>query len=112
MSFSTLLMPLGLYTPFVAGIGNLDFSILVPAGVGAGITVICFAKLVNSLFEKHYSIAFHVIIGIVIAATIMIIPFSSFMVSIAQCVINIVCIVVGVVFALALDKFNSSVEKE
>jgi len=112
MSFSTLLMPLGLYTPFVAGIGNFDFSILIPAGIGALVTVIGLAKLVNALFEKHYSVAFHAIIGIVIAATIMIIPFNSFMVSIAQCVINIVCIVVGVVVALLLDKFNSSVEKE
>ena len=35
MSFSTLLMPLGLYEPFVAGIGNFDFAILIPAGIGA-----------------------------------------------------------------------------
>ena len=31
MSFSTLLMPLGLYTPFVDGIGHFDLSVLIPA---------------------------------------------------------------------------------
>ena len=75
MSFSTLLMPLGLYTPFVDGIGHLSMGVLIPGGVGALLTVICLAKLVNMLFERRYSIAFHAIIGIVIAATVMIIPF-------------------------------------
>lgn len=106
MSFSTLLMPLGLYEPFVAGIGHLDFGVLIPGGIGGLATVILIAKAVDSLFNKHYSVAFHAIIGIVIAATIMIIPFGSFTVSVASCLINIVCIVVGIVAALLLDKFN------
>lgn len=106
MSFSTLLMPLGLYEPFVAGIGHFDFGVLIPGGIGGLATVILFAKAVDSLFEHHYSVAFHAIIGVVIAATIMIIPFASFTVSIGSCLVNLICIVVGVVAALALDKFN------
>lgn len=106
MSFSTLLMPLGLYEPFVDGIGHLDFSVLIPGGIGALATVILFAKAVDMLFKKHYSVAFHGIVGIVIAATVMIIPFESFTVSVVSCVVNIVCIAVGVVAALLLDKFN------
>ena len=112
MSFSTLLMPLGLYTPFVDGLGNLNFSVIVPAGIGAVITVICLAKAVDALFDRFYPYAFHAIIGIVIAATIMIVPFGSFAVSVGAAVVNIVCLAVGVIAALALDKFNSSVEKE
>lgn len=111
MSFSTLLMPLGLYTPFVDGIGHLDFSVLIPGGIGAVVTVICLAKAINALFEHFYSIAFHGIVGIVIAATVMIIPFGSFAASASQCIVNVVCIVAGVIAALLLDKFNSSVEK-
>ena len=110
MSFSTLLMPLGLYEPFVAGIGHLDFSILIPGGIGGLATVILLSRAINSLFEKHYSVAFHAIIGIVIAATIMIIPFSSFVVSLGSFAVNIICLVVGVVAALGLDKFNQKFE--
>ena len=110
MSFSTLLMPLGLYEPFVSGIGHMDFSVLVPGGIGALATVILFAKAVDKLFDRHYSVAFHTIVGIVIASTIMIIPIDSFAVSVMSCIINIVCIVCGVVAALALDKFNSKFE--
>ena len=111
MSFSTLLMPLGLYQPFVDGIGNLDFGVLIPAGIGALATVILFAKAVTWLIDNHYSIVFHAIIGVVIAATLVIIPFASFTASIGSCLINLVCFVIGVVAALALDKFNQSVEK-
>ena len=111
MSFSTLLMPLGLYTPFVDGIGHFDLGILIPAGIGALVTVICLAKAINALFDNFYSLAFHGIIGIVIAATVMIIPVSGFQ-SAGTAVVNIICIVVGIAAALALDRFNSQVKVE
>ena len=111
MSFSALLMPLGLYTPFVDGIGHFDMSVLIPGGVGALVTVILFAKAINALFDNYYSIAFHGILGIVIAATVMIIPMESFL-SAGSAIVNIICIVVGVICALALDKFNSRVKVE
>ena len=106
MSFSTLLMPLGLYEPFVAGIGHMDFAVLIPGGIGALATVILFAKAVDALFNKHYSVSFHAIVGVVIAATVMIIPFESFTASVASCVVNIICLAAGIVAALFLDKFN------
>lgn len=112
MSFSTLLMPLGLYTPFVDGIGNLDLGVLAPAGIGAVVTILCLAKAVDALFNHFYSFAFHAIVGIVIAATLVIIPFGSFTASVGSAVANVICIVVGVAAALALDKFNQSVPKE
>ena len=111
MSFSTLLMPLGLYTPFVDGIGHLNMGVLLPGGLGALITVILLAKAVNALFERYYSLAFHAIIGIVIAATAMIIPFQSFAISVGQCVVNVLCLAVGIIAALLLDRFNRNVTK-
>ena len=110
MSFSTLLMPLGLYEPFVAGIGHLDMSVCIPGGIGAAATVILFAKAVNALFDHYYSVAFHAIIGVVIAATIMIIPFGSFAASASSAIINAICIVAGIAAALALDNFNQKFE--
>lgn len=106
MSFSTTLMPLGLYEPFVAGIGDFDFSVLIPGGIGGLATVILFAKAVDILFKKHYSVAFHAIVGVVIAATVMIIPLQSFLASVGSCVINLVCLAVGIVAAVLLDRFN------
>ncbi len=124
MSFSTLLMPLGLYTPFVDGIGNLDFGILVPAGIGALLTIVLLARLISWLMDNHYSVMFHSIVGVVIAATIMIIPVNSFVlgsvlvneagtitttVTVSSIVINAVCLIGGVVAALLLDRMNQRV---
>ena len=109
MSFSTLLMPLGLYTPFVDGIGNFDLNILIPGAIGGAVTVICLAKAVSALFRKYYSFAFHGIIGIVIAATVMILPVRSFSTP-GTALINLFCILAGIAAALALDKFNSGVK--
>ena len=109
MSFSTLLMPLGLYTPFVDGLGSLNFGVLAPAGIGAVVTVVLLAKAVDALFDHFYPYAFHAIIGVVIAATIMIVPFSTFAVTPLAAVVNVVCIAVGIAAALALDRFNRSI---
>ena len=111
MSFSTLLMPLGLYTPFVDGIGHFDMGVLIPGGIGALVTVILLAKAINALFDNYYSIAFHGIVGIVIAATVMIIPVQSFLTA-GSAIVNLICIAVGIICALALDKFNSRVKVE
>jgi putative membrane protein len=111
MSFSTLLMPLGLYQPFVDGISSLNFGILIPAGIGALATVVLFAKAIDLLFNKHYSVAFHAIVGIVIAATVMIIPFSGFN-NPLNIAVNFICLFGGIAAALALDKFNSKFSKE
>ena len=105
MSFSTLLMPLGLYTPFIRGIGDLNFEILIPAGVGCLITTVAFANLISSLFKNHYSVAQNIVIGVVIAATAAIIPFDSFA-SFGSAVVNLLCIVGGVGAAVLIDKFN------
>lgn len=107
MSFSTLLMPLGLYQPFVDGIGNLDFAVLIPAAIGAILTFLLLVKLISWLIENHYNVMFHAIVGIVIAATLVIIPFASFTGTAA--IVNSICLVGGVIAALLLDRMNQRV---
>ena len=110
MSFSTLLMPLGLYGPFVEGIGHLAMNVLIPGGIGGLITIIFLSRAVNSLFEEHYSLAFHGIVGIVLAATIMIIPFDSFALSTRSCLINVFFLAGGVFAASFMEQLNGSAE--
>ncbi|OUN86073.1 hypothetical protein B5G03_09085 [Gemmiger sp. An50] len=112
MSFSTLLMPLGLYTPFVEGLGRLRPTVLVPGIAGAVITVVLLAKAVDRLFERHYSVAFHAIVGVVIAATLVIIPFKDMATSPKALTADLICLAVGIVLALALDRFNARFPKE
>ena len=112
MSFSTLLMPMGLYAPFVDGLGSLNLTILIPAGIGAVLTVVALAKFVDTMMKKHYALVFHGIIGIVIGATVMTVPFSGFAGSFAAAAVNTVCIAAGFAAAMALDHFNSKISTQ
>lgn len=108
MSFSALLMPLGLYAPFVDGIGHLNADILIPGGLGCVLTILCMAKAVDSLITKYYSLSFHAIFGFVTAATIMIIPFESFTYSARACLINVFWLAAGVFISTLLDRAGLS----
>lgn len=74
MSFSALLM----YTPFMEDVGAVYLPAVVPAVLSAGVTMVLLAKQITRLLERHYSVVFHGIIGIVLAATLVIVPFSAF----------------------------------
>ena len=64
------------------------------------------------MMKKHYALAFHGIIGIVIGATVMTVPFSGFAGSFAAAAVNTVCIAAGFAAALALDHFNSKISTQ
>lgn len=110
MSFSALLMPLGLYTPFVEGIGHFRMAVLLPGALGTVITIICLSRAVNTLFEKHYCSSFCAILGIITAATIMTLPYEDFFHSVPQAFINLAMLLIGIVLALILDHYQSKVE--
>jgi hypothetical protein len=62
--------------------------------------------------DRHYSLVFHGIIGIVIAATAVIIPFGSFASGIKSCAADIICLAVGIAAALLLDRFNRKFDSD
>lgn len=87
-------------------------SVLVPGIAGAVITVILLAKAVDRLFERHYSVAFHAIVGVVAAATLVIVPFEDMASSPRALAGDLACLAVGIVLAVALDRFNARFPKE
>lgn len=110
MSFSTLLMPLGLYAPFVEGIGHLSPEVLIPAGISGLLTLAILSKTINSLFDRYYSLVFHAIVGTVVSATFMTVPFESFRISTASCLINVFFMAAGVFIASLMDKVNDKLK--
>lgn len=101
-------MPLGLYTPFVEGIGHVRPEVLLPGVAGCVVTFICLAKLVNRLFERQYAVMFHGIFGIVGAATVMTVPWGSFATSADAASRNLFCMAAGIVAAILLDFMNEN----
>ena len=102
MSSSSILIYLGLYDPMAAGIKNLDPLVLIPMLVGVFLIIFISARAINYLFKKHYAVAFHMILGFVIASTLVIIPLQFK--GILDASLNLLCFVVGFILAWLMDK--------
>lgn len=74
MSSSSTLIFLGLFEPMTAGIAAFDMGVVLPIFVGAFATVVLLSRLVNYIFANYYRLAFHVVVGFVLASTVAIIP--------------------------------------
>lgn len=105
MTSTSILISLGLYEPLTAGIGAVDFRVLLPFAIGIVATVLLLARLVNMLYKKHNTLMTRAILGFVIASSIKIIPdnFGGTWILI----ISVLCFVVGFAFARAMDIFGN-----
>ncbi len=104
MSSSSTLIFLGLYTPMLNGISHLKLDVLIPIIAGIGLVVALLSRGVNKLFEKFYAIAYHIILGAVIATTLPIIPTSAN--GVKDIIIYIVCFAAGFVVSLCINAVN------
>ena len=76
MTTSSVLMALGLYQPLLDRLAGLEFLALSTALPAMLVTMALLARGVNWLFRHHYAVAFHGILGIVAASTLVILPDS------------------------------------
>ena len=106
LSFSTLLMPLGLYLPFIDGIGNMKMSVLIPTGLGAAATVFGLSRVITELMDRHESVFLYGILGIVLAATLMTVPYGAFRESMSATLVNGGFLVGGIFGGLVLERMN------
>lgn len=125
LSGSTLMLPLSaagadgttisFYTHITGSIGDIlgnpDFLALLAIVLGAVAAFVVLTKGVDWLLNNRYSVTFHGIIGLVIASTVLTIPFAAFTASVSSCAIHVALVAVGCICTLLLDKFNSKVEK-
>ena len=105
LASSGIMIYLGLYEPMNAGIGAIDFSVILPLLLGVAISVLSFARLVNMLLKKHYSLISRIILGFVTASTLMILP-TSFS-SIKRLIASLICFFGGFALTRIMDKAGS-----
>lgn len=74
MTSASVMMALGLYQPILDGLARMDLLVLSASLPGMGLTVLLLARLMNWFLREHYAVAFHGILGIVLASTLVIIP--------------------------------------
>lgn len=71
---SNFLIFLGLFEPLVSGLKSLDMSVIIPFFIGLAACVLLLAKLMNWLFDHAHATMYHIILGIVIGSTVIIVP--------------------------------------
>jgi len=131
MSSSILMLPFNMQdgTNFYAHIsgsiggilkGEANFINLFALALGALAAFVLLTKAVDYLMNKHYSVLFHGIIGVVIASTLSVLLHGAdemkalidvFTVSTASFLVHIAFVVGGCIVTLLLDKMNAKVEK-
>lgn len=86
------------------------FSFIIPGMTSSSIVMALFARIVSRFFDTHYSIAYHAVIGIVLASTIIIIP-TDFA-STAEMVWGVACAILGAVLAYFGSKLQPQEDAE
>ena len=103
-------MAAGLYDPLLTVLNTRDIPRLLPIALGFGVFVLLFTRLVNWLFEQKYALMSRLVIGVMIASTLMILP-TSFE-STAALVGSILCFIAGFALARWMDTCRTGQESD
>ena len=104
MTSSSVMMALGLYQPMMDGLAQLDLLVLSASLPGMFLAILLLARFINWFLEKHYSVAFHGILGIVLASTLVIIPTEY--AGLGEIVLSVLCAVGGYLLASLLSRLD------
>ena len=110
LTSSSVMMALGLYQPMLEGLARLDFLVLSACLPGMVLTILLLARLVTWFFRRHYAVAFHGILGIVAASTLVIIPTEY--TDPWQVFWSILCCAGGFVLAYFLAKLDQRIQED
>lgn len=106
---SSVMMALGLYRPMLEGLANLDFRVLAASLPGLALSVALLARLVSWFFRRHYALAFHGILGFVLASTLVIIPTAY--TGAGEIALSALCACGGFALAFLLDRLDRRLQK-
>ncbi|MFZ5352347.1 MAG: DUF368 domain-containing protein [Bacillota bacterium] len=103
ISASFILMYLGVYDMLLRSISNLEFSILIPTGIGFIVSIVLFSKLMVFLFRRAYGYTYYVILGFVVGSTMIIFPGFDFTFRYLMCAL---IFVLGFLASSSLIKYS------
>ena len=108
MTSSSVMMALGLYQPMLEGLAHLDLLVLSACLPGLVLSVALLARLVSWFFHRYYAVAFHGILGFVIASTLVIIPTEY--TGAGEMALSALCCVGGFLLAFFLARLDKRIQ--
>ena len=113
LSSSSILLFIGIYTKLMAGVKDLDFSIIIPLMAGIAIVAFLFARFVDRLFERQHGIASNAVVGLVASSTLAIVLFPPPEYAIPDLVTGLICVAVlvaGFIAAHYMGKWGDKIK--
>ena len=113
LSSSSILLFLGIYVKIMAGVKDLDFSIILPLLLGIALIAFLCARLIDRMFLLYHGIASNAVVGLVAASTlaIVIVPPPEYAItSLGQGVICLFVAIAGFVAAHYLGKWGEKIK--
>ena len=107
MTSSSVMMALGLYQPMLEGLARLNLLVLSASLPGMVLAIALLARLVSWFFRRHYAVAFHGILGFVLASTLVIIPTEY---GPGEPLLSALCCVGGFLLAFLLARLDKKIQ--
>lgn len=104
VSSTVILMAFGVYSTYLQAISDLNFSVLLPMGIGILIGCLALLKLVQWCLENYFSQTFYSIIGFVLGSVFVLYPGYSFDM---QSVFSLLLLLSGFFIGLKLEKLEN-----
>ena len=107
---SSVMMALGLYQPMLEGLADLELLVLFASLPGMLVTIALLARLVSWLFRRWYALAYHGILGVVLASTVAIVPLEYG--GTGEILLSALCCGGGFLLALLFGRMDRRIGKE
>lgn len=88
ISVSFVMLMMGLYDQMVRAMDGLDFSFLIPLGLGLGLGILSTAKVLAVLMERFPLATYLVILGFMIGSVLSVFPGLPTLVEVVPCLIT------------------------
>lgn len=108
---AVILSSLGLYELYVSSLASLNFSILIPAGVGLVVGALVISFIINKLIKRFYTATFSIIFGLFLSIIPNVLNESCKIGFNAQSVIAIIIAIIGFGISYFLGDIKGNIEK-
>ena len=108
---AVILSSLGLYELYVSSLASLNFSILIPAGVGLVVGALVISFIINKLIKRFYTATFSIIFGLFLSIITNVLNESCKIGFNAQSVIAIIIAIIGFGISYFLGDIKGNIEK-
>lgn len=108
---AVILSALGLYELYVSSLANLNFAVLLPAGVGLIVGAVLISSLMHFLIKRFYTITFSVIFGLFLSIIPKVLNSGCVITSTVDAIIAIVLVLAGFVTSFYLEDIKGNNER-